>query len=184
MYTVVLDACVLFPNVLRDTLLTLAEHELFRPLWSTAILDEVRRNVVAKRNVDPAAFDRTLALMNKSFEGALVESWSPLTPELDLPDLDDRHVLAAAIVGGGQAIVTSNLADFPTNQLKPHDIDPVHPDEFLLDLLDLAPARVVKALVNQAQRFRNPAMDLSGLLARLECCGVLDFAEEVRRIAL
>lgn len=62
MYSVVLDACVLFPNILRDTLLTLAEAELFRPLWSQAVLDEVRRNVVAKRKVDPAAFERTLAL--------------------------------------------------------------------------------------------------------------------------
>jgi hypothetical protein len=65
LYAVVLDACVLFPNVLRDTMLTLAESELFQPLWSDRILDEVRRNVIAKRNVDPAALDRTLALMNK-----------------------------------------------------------------------------------------------------------------------
>jgi predicted nucleic acid-binding protein len=183
-YTVVLDACVLFPNVLRDTLLTLAEHELFRPLWSEATLDEVRRNVIALRKVDPAAFDRTLALMNKSFERALVENWQPAVSELELPDLDDLHVLAAAIVGGGQAIVTFNLTDFPTNLLKPHHVDPVHPDTFLLDQLDLAPALVVTALVKQAQRFRNPPMDLSGLLARLERCGVPEFAEEVRRIAL
>ena len=184
MYTVVLDACVLFPNVLRDTLLTLAEHEMFRPLWSEAILNEVRRNVIAKRNIEPAALDRTFALMNNSFEGALVDNWKPVVEELELPDLDDRHVLAAAIAGGGQAIVTFNLTDFPTNLLTPHHIDPVHPDAFLLDQLDLAPTRVVAALAKQAQRFRNPAMDLSGLLARLERCGVLDFAEEVRRIAL
>lgn len=96
MYTVVLDACVLFPNVLRDTLLTLAERELFRPLWSAEILGEVRRNVLAKRNVEPAAFD--------------------------------RHVLAAAIAGDAQTIVTFNMADFPTKQLQPHHVDAVHPD--------------------------------------------------------
>lgn len=184
MYTVVLDACVLFPNVLRDTLLTLAERELFRPLWSDAILDEVRRNVLAKRNVDPAAFDRTLALMNASFDDALVEDWQPIVIGLELPDPDDEHVLAAAITGGAQTIVTFNLVDFPTKQLQSHHVDAVHPDSFLLDQLDLSPAVVLNALARQARRFRNPAMDLSGLLARLERCDVPEFTEEVRRIAL
>ncbi len=183
MYTVVLDACVLFPNVLRDSLPTLAEHDLFRPLWSEAILEEVRRNVIAKRHVDQSAFDRTLALMNNSFDGALVENWEPVVTELELPDRDDRHVLVAAIAGGAQAIVTFNLADFPNQQLQPHHIDAVHPDTFLLDQLDLGPTRMLNALIRQAQRFRNPAVDLGGLLARLERCGVPDFIEEVRRIA-
>jgi len=174
----------LFPNILRDTLLTLAERELFRPLWSDAILDEVRRNVLAKRNVDPAAFDRTLALMNASFDDALVDDWQPIVIGLELPDPDDRHVLAAAIAGGAQAIVTFNLVDFPTKQFQPHHVDAVHPDSFLLDQLDLSPAVVLNALAKQAQRFRNPAMDLSGLLARLERCDVPEFTEEVRRIAL
>lgn len=184
MYTVVLDACVLFPNILRDTLLTLAERELFRPLWSEAILDEVRRNVIAKRKVDPEAFDRTLTLMNAAFNDALVEDWQSIVAGLDLPDPDDRHVLAAAITGGAQAVVTFNLADFPTKRLQPHHVDAVHPDAFLLDQLDLAPATVLSALAKQAQRFRHPAMDLSGLLARLERCAVPEFTEEVRRIAL
>lgn len=184
MYTVVLDACVLFPNVLRDTLLTLAEHGLFRPLWSEAILDEVRRNVIAKRNVDPSVFERTLTLMNSAFDGALVQDWKPVAAEVQLPDADDRHVLAAAITGGGQAIVTFNLADFPVELLDPHHVGAIHPDAFLLDQLDLAPTQVLAALSRQAQRFRNPAMDLAGLLGRLERCGVGDFTEEVRRIAL
>lgn len=172
------------PNVLRDTLLTLAEAELFRPLWSEAILDEVRRNVIAKRKVDPALFDRTLALMNAAFEGAMVDDWLPITVELDLPDPDDRHVFAAAIVSGAQAVVTFNLADFPAKRLEAHHVDAVHPDAFLLDQLDLAPTKVLTALARQAQRFRKPAMDLSGLLARLERCDVPEFTEEVRRIAL
>jgi predicted nucleic acid-binding protein len=140
-YTVVLDACVLFPNILRDALLTLAERELFRPLWSDAILDEVRRNVIAKRKVDLAAFDRTLALMNAAFDDAPVADWQPIVAGLDLPDPDDRHVLAAAIAGGAQTIVTFNLVDFPVKRLQPHHIDAVHPDTFLLDQLDLAPAK-------------------------------------------
>jgi predicted nucleic acid-binding protein len=183
-YAVVLDACVLFPNVLRDTLLTLAEHELFHPLWSDAILDEVRRNVIAKRGVDPAAFERTLTLMNSAFDGALVQNWKPVATQVELPDADDCHVLAAAVMGSGQAIVTFNITDFPDELLTPHNVSAIHPDAFLLDQLDLSPAQVLSALCRQARRFRNPQMDLAGLLARLERCGVGDFAEEVRRIAL
>jgi len=141
-----LDACVLFPNVLRDSLLTLAEHELFRPLWSSAVLAEVRRNVLAKRSVDASAFDRTLALMNRAFDGANVEGWESLVAGLELPDRDDRHVLAAAIAGDAQSIVTFNLKDFPAHQLEPHHVDAIHPDSFLLDLLDLAPGRTLVAL--------------------------------------
>lgn len=184
MYTVVLDACVLFPNLLRDTLLTLAEHEMFRPLWSEAILDEVRRNVLAKRKVAPAALDRTLAMMNASFDGALVENWKPLAAGLALPDPDDHHVLATAIAGGAQSITTFNLVDFPADQLDSYHVEAVHPDNFLLDQLDLAPMVVLAGISKQVQRFRNPSMDISGLLARLERCGVPAFAEEIRRIAL
>lgn len=181
MFAVVLDACVLFPNFLRDTLLTLSEQELFRPPWSEAILAEVRRNVLAKRDVDPVAFDRTLTLMSSAFDDATVEGWEPLVAGLDLPDPDDRHVLAAAIAGGAQSIATFNLVDFPVERLEPHHIEAVHPDAFLLDQLDLAPATVLAALRRQAGRFRKPPMDLSGLLARLERCGVPNFAEEIRR---
>lgn len=122
--------------------------------------------------------------MNAAFDDAMVEDWQPIVAGLDLPDPDDRHVLAAAIAGGAQAVVTFNLADFPAEQLQPHHIDGVHPDAFLLDQLDLAPARVLSALAKQTQRFRNPPMDLSGLLARLERCDVPEFTEEVRRTAL
>jgi hypothetical protein len=97
---VLLDASVLFPNVLRDTLLTLAEHDLYEPQWSTQILAEVRRNVIAKRPVAPAAIDRTLALMSAAFEYATVDGWQKLVDQFELPDPDDRHVVAAAIAGG------------------------------------------------------------------------------------
>lgn len=178
MYAAVLDACVLFPNML------LAEDGMFRPLWSSRILDELRRNVLEKRPVPPSAFDWTLVLMNLAFEGALVEGWEELVEGLELPDLDDRHVLAAAIVGGAQSIATFNLVDFPAKRLDVHHIDAVHPDTFLLNQLDLAPGTVLAALRLQARRYRDPAMDLSGLMTRLERCGVPQFADEVRRLVL
>jgi predicted nucleic acid-binding protein len=121
---VLLDSSVLFPNVLRDTLLTLAEHDLFEPQWSTEILAEVRRNVIAQRPVPQSAIDRTLALMAATFEHATVEGWEPLVDQLHLPDPDDRHVLAAAIAGGAFTIVTANLRHFPVATLRPHRVAP------------------------------------------------------------
>ncbi|MBN1174337.1 MAG: PIN domain-containing protein [Micromonosporaceae bacterium] len=184
MPVILLDACVLFPNYLRDTFLTLAEEELFRPAWSAAILAEVRRNVLAKRQVNPQAFDRTLEVMNAAFPLAMVHGWEPVVPELELPDLDDRHVLAAAIAGGARSVVTFNLGDFPAASLRPHQVDVVHPDTVLLECLDLAPALVLRGLSRQIGRCRRPPMDLQALLVRLDRCGVPNFTDEVRRRVL
>lgn len=185
MYTALLDANVLFPNLLRDTLLTLAQRGLYRPLWSEEILDEARRNILAKRpDIDTTKLDRTFALVRETFDDACVEGFEPLQAGLELPDPDDRHVLAAAVHGGAQSIVTFNLKDFPAPVLEGFDIKAVHPDTFLLDQLDLAPAVVLDGLRTMARRFKKPPMDLAAVLAVLESNRVPDFAEEVRRRAL
>lgn len=92
-----LDACVLVPIALTDTLLRLAEADLYRPLWSTAILDEM---VAALEYVHPDMRDgrarRRATAMADAFEDACVAGWEPLLEGLDLPDPDDRHVVAAA----------------------------------------------------------------------------------------
>jgi predicted nucleic acid-binding protein len=180
----VLDACVLFPNVLRDTLLTIAEEELYRPMWSEAIFAELRRNIVAKRGVAAEAIDRTLAVMDSAFDGAMVDGWQGIADVLELPDPDDRHVLAAAIVGQADVIVTLNLRDFPQKRLGRHGIEAVHPSRFLLSLLDVAPRQIIGALKDQIARYRKPPMDMGELLSRLDRCGLSDFTEEVRRLIL
>jgi predicted nucleic acid-binding protein len=182
MLSAVLDSSVLFPNILRDVLLTLADHEFYRPRWSSAILEEVRRNVIAKRKVDPAAFDRTLMLMSAAFDDAEVQDWQAHMPGLDLPDPDDRHVLAAAIAGEAQVIVTANLSDFPDIRLQRHRVQALHPDRFLLEHLDIAPSAIVPLLEQLADSYRKPPLDLDGLLMRLDRAGVSGFAEEVRRL--
>lgn len=180
-YSALLDASVLFPNYLRDTLLRLADAELYRPLWSEAILDEVRRSVLAQRpSVDPARLDRTLRLATQHFDDACLVGWEPLVPSLRLPDPDDRHVLAAAIVGGAQAIVTANLKDFPDDVLGPLHVEAVHPDRFLLDQLDLAPQVTIATSMAQVEDYQRPPLDLVGLLARLARAGAGEFADLVR----
>lgn len=185
MYAALLDANVLFPNLLRDTMLTLAQRGLYRPLWSGEILDEARRTILAKRpGVDSAKLERTFVLVRETFADAYVEGFEPLQPGLELPDPDDRHVLAAAIHGGAQSIVTFNLKDFPAASLAGFDIEAVHPDVFLLDQLDLAPAVVLDGLRTMASRFRRPPMDLAAVVALVENNRVPGFAEEVRRRVL
>jgi hypothetical protein len=184
-YAALLDACVLVPSALCDTLLRLAEYGFYRPLWSKRILQEVREAVLRVHpDMDPARVDRRIQSMNLAFRDATVNGWEPLAAGLDLPDADDRHVLAAGIAGGAQTLVTFNLKDFPESSLAEISIEPRHPDEFLLDQLDLAPAAAVQVLLDQAADMNNPPSDLAGLLNRLERAGVPDFADAVRRLAL
>lgn len=97
-FSIMLDACVLFPAPLRDFLLTLAETDLFRAKWTEQIHDEWSRNLLLRRpNLEPERLIRTRQTMNNFFPDALIEGYEYLIPSLTLPDPDDRHVLAAAI---------------------------------------------------------------------------------------
>jgi predicted nucleic acid-binding protein len=116
----VLDACVLVPVALADTLLRLAEHELYRPVWSQKILQETRDAVVLVHpEIDPSRVEARLHAMNEAFSDASVQGWESLVNGLTLPDPEDRHVIAAAIRGRTELIVTANIQDFPSEILSP-----------------------------------------------------------------
>lgn len=176
-FSVVLDTCVLFPNYLRDTLLRLAVAGTYRPLWSSDILVELERNLADFTSEEQAA--RVVAKMREHFEDAEIAGYEPLVEAMP-NDPKDRHVLAAAVRANAAAIVTFNLRDFPVAQLQPFAVAAIHPDEFLLNQLGLAPGAVVATLVEQVQRYRRPPRDVLSLLAMLEASGVPAFAEEVR----
>ncbi len=99
---------------------------------------------------------------------------------LILPDPNDRHVLAAAIVAHADIIVTYNLKDFPEAALHPFNIEAQHPDEFLRHLIDLAPAVVVDAVQRQQANLTNPPVTLSHLLALFERLGLVKTVAELR----
>lgn len=182
-YTALLDACVLVPITLADTLLRLAERELYRPLWSDRILGEAADAIVEIHpDLAPDLVAKRFAAMNDTFEDACVEGWELLEATLSLPDPDDRHVLAAAMRGRADAIVTANVRDFPDELLEPLGIAAVEPDDFLLDQLDLAPRIVLDALREQAAHTRNPPLTPTDLLARLARAGAPAFADEASRM--
>src|SRR5215510_14724060 len=163
-FVVVYDACVLYPAPLRDLLVRLANTGVVRARWSAAILDECFRNILENRpELRPDAFQRTREQMTRAVPDCMVTGFEQLIDGLVLPDPDDRHVLAAAIRAGAQAIVTFNLDDFPASALASYDVEALHPDEFVLDLIDLAPAVVANVVRDQAASLKNPPQTVSEL---------------------
>ncbi len=146
---VVIDACVLYPTLLRDLVTGWAGAGGFTPLWSDRILEEWRRAAARLGPVDAEIAEAEIAALRLRFPDASV-TVSPETFEsVHLPDIDDRHVLAAAIDGGADELLTLNVKDFPTNALAARGIIRRHPDEFLLEAFHGDSERI-KALVDHA----------------------------------
>lgn len=124
-FTAFLDACVLYPAPLRDLLLELAVSDLYRAKWSNAVHEECIGAVLRDRpDLRRAQLERTRDMMNAHARDALVTDFEQLIGVLVLPDPDDRHVLAAAIKGRADLIVTVNLKDFPAGILDRWGIEP------------------------------------------------------------
>jgi predicted nucleic acid-binding protein len=178
-FPALLDTCVLYPAYLCDTLLRLAEAEAYRPLWSGDILTELSRNLVAA-GIPAGRANRRVWRMCRSFPDALVTGYESLIDGMT-NDPKDRHVLAAAVRADAEIIVTFNGRDFPDTALKPFDTIAVHPDDFLLDQLDLYPGLTLDVLEQQALSYRRAPTTVAGLLPFLERTGLPRFAAEVRR---
>jgi predicted nucleic acid-binding protein len=150
---VLLDACVIFPYTLVDTLLRSAEQGLYQVYFSDKILDEALRNRVKRGMTDAGArlFHQKVV---ESFPEALVEA-SPELEALMTNDPKDRHVLAAAVSAKVDFIITSNLKDFPADSLAPWNVAAIHPDRFLVTLCDeYSDAAMYEIIVAQAASYR------------------------------
>lgn len=166
---------------MRDLLIRIAQARLVQAKWTDRILDEVFENLLASRpDLVPAALARTRALMTCAVRDCLITGYEPLIDGLDLPDPDDRHVLAAAIKARAQVIVTSNLKDFPPECLARWDIEAKSPDEFVSDQVDLS-GKVVWGCVQQiADTWRKPPGTTDDVLVALERSGLLRSVAELR----
>jgi predicted nucleic acid-binding protein len=179
--TAVYDANILYPAPLRDLLIRVAQAGLVRAKWTETIHDEWLRNVLKENpQLSPDRLARTRNLMNEAVRDCLVTDYEDLIDSLTLPDPDDRHVLAAAIRAGAEVIVTYNLKDFPAETLAPFDMEAMHPDDFLVGLLDLAPGAVCAAVKRQREGLRNPPKTAEELLTTLESQGLTQAVARLR----
>jgi len=166
-FTVVYDACVLYPASLRDFLIRLAMTGTFRARWTAHIHDEWMRALTTKYPERKDALERTRHLMDEAVPDCLVEGYESLEAGIVLPDPDDVHVLAAALRCGASVIVTFNLKDFPEKVLAPYGVEAQHPDQFADDLFDLHPAAVVEAAVRQRADLKYPPLSVDAYFDHL-----------------
>ena len=180
-FVVLYDACVLYPAPLRDLLVRLANTGVVRARWSAAILDECFRNLLEHRpDLKPESLQRTRELMTRAVPDCMVVGFEGLIDGLVLPDADDQHVLAAAIRAGAQAIVTFNLDDFPAERLASYNIEAKHPDDFVIDTIDLSPGAVAKVIAEQAGALKSPPRSIPELLDTLRDQGLVRSVAKLR----
>ena len=133
---VLLDACVLFPSLVRGILIGIAERGVFAPVWSERIFGEWRIAVARQHGLDAEAeVVMAQADLTQRFPDASVEAWPEFESQIHLPDPADAHVLGAAKAGGADILLTFNLKDFPRRIVEPLGIEVQHPDGFLWSLL-------------------------------------------------
>lgn len=156
-FSVVFDANVLIPAPVRDLLLRVAEAGLVRAHMSDDILDEVGRVLVETFRMPESKAQRLRGHLERAIDDGVLERsrYRDLGP-VGLPDPDDEHVMAAARAAGAQAIATLNLKDFPAEKLAAFGVEAIHPDEFLLDLIDLHALRIARLVEEQAAALKNP----------------------------
>jgi predicted nucleic acid-binding protein len=170
---VVLDANVLYPAVMRDVLMHLAVRSLYLPVWSEEIHNEWMRNLLKDHpELGRERLERTKAKMLEYVPNIMITGFEALIPDLELPDLNDRHVLAAAIQAGAELIVTNNLKDFPVAALEPHGVGVIGAEAFVMTFAQSHPEQVLAALRAQRFNLKAPPVSVQMFLENLERNGL------------
>lgn len=158
MFTALLDTCVLWPSLQRDFLLSLAIEGIYRPVWNTVILEELAYEetvkLIRRGSTEGEAEDRARHLidqMRAAFDDAEVNGWEDLEGTYGLPDPDDEHVVAAAVVAGAGAIVSNNVRHFPRVKL-PTGVEVVSPADFAVNMVAVDPVAALTAVTAIANR--------------------------------
>ncbi|WP_068116856.1 RSP_2648 family PIN domain-containing protein [Tropicimonas marinistellae] len=166
---VLIDACVLYPTVMREVVLGAARQGLFQPLWSERLLEEWARAAARRGPVDEVQARGEVALVRAAWPEACVTPRAGDMARIWLPDPNDVHVLAAAIAGSADLILTSNAKDFPRNVLREEGLDRRDPDGFLHDLWLAHPEKVAAAareVLLQAQQMDDVPHEMRPLLKK------------------
>lgn len=180
--TVLIDANVLYAMATTDIVIETAKAGLFRARWTAAIHDEWMENLL--RNNPSLTRDllvRRRTAMDAAIRDALVTGFEPTIATLTLPDPKDCHVLAAAIVGRCDVIVTFNLRHFPSSVLSPLGISAVHPDTFLVERLDADEGAFLSCVKRLRERLKNPPRTVDEHLARMAKVGLTVLANRLEQ---
>ena len=173
-HSLLLDADILYKAPVRDIFVQLAANGIVRARWTRDIHREwIAALLHSAPHRDRTALERTRNLMDRAIPDCLVTGYEHLIPALTLPDPNDRHVLAAAIVGQCDTIVTSNLRDFPEMALEPYGIDARQPDDVLCERLNTAPETFCKALRTIRARLEKPTFTARDYLDNLARQGLV-----------
>jgi predicted nucleic acid-binding protein len=175
-FTCVLDTNVIYPLWTRDLLFWFAHHDLYTPKWSKHIFDEWVEVMIRKGVSKSDAIGRA-ELVNQAFPDALVENYESLINTLQLPDVKDRHVLAAAIKTNASLIVTNNLKDFPKEYLSTFRLSAKCADDFFTDIIDLNHDTSVRAFRDLVLNKKKPPLDEFQILDIFRNNGLKDTAD-------
>lgn len=179
-FTAFIDANVFYGARLRSLVLFVAQTKLFRARWSEQVHDEWVRNLIANRpDLKPESLAKTRAAMNAAVPDCLVEGYEPLIQGIELPDPDDRHIVAAAIMTRANVIVTFNEKDFPAETLSGFRLHTKHPDEFLLEAFSLSRPQFVEAVRGDFTHYGDPPLVYAEYLESLKKAGVPQLAKEL-----
>lgn len=181
------DACVLYPAPIRDLLMESAVSDLLQLKWSKKVLGEWIENLLINRpDLERTRVENTASMMNKAILDVLVDGYEPLESSLNLPDPNDRHVLAAAITAKSNYIITINLKDFPQNYLDNYKIMACHPDDLFCLLAKRNPSAFLKVVKQCLCKLKKPPKTLDQYILNLkEKCNLLKtatFIEENKKL--
>lgn len=179
---VLIDACVLFPTVLREIVIGWAEADGFAPLWSERILEEWRRAAARLGPRDGEIAAGEIAIVTARFPDAMVAVSSETRERLYLPDQHDVHVLAAAVDGGADELLTLNVRDFPMRALAAEGIIRRHPDEFLHEALHAHPEALFRVTSGVLERAAQHGIDTSNRRALLKRAKLPRFAKALDQL--
>lgn len=174
-FTAVLDTNVVYPVIIRDILFWFAFYDLYTPKWSEHIFDEWKK-VMIEKGVSEEEATKRINKANSAFPDALVQHYKGLIEQLELPDKNDRHVLAAAIKTNASIIVTNNSKDFPADYLQSFNLRVKTADDFLTDIIDLNQEHAVAAFKEMVLHKKNPKQDEFEVLNLLRNAGLNDTA--------
>jgi len=184
-YTAVLDACVLYQLAIADSLMSIAVTGLFAAKWTTKIEEEWVRSLEKDRpelkgRLGSRRDDMRVAVPDWEISET---AWKSIAISLTLPDPNDVHVLAAAIAGHADCIVTRNHQDFPASIMAVHGIDILDPDQFIVNQWDLENVSVMAAFKGMRARRKKPAESVEDFAQTLEKNGLPATAQKIREAA-